>query len=280
MIAIHGWQDNAGSFDRLIPLLPENGSYLCIDLPGHGLSSRIPNGFPYYMFNNIILLQELQEFLKIEKVSLLTHSMGSILAFLFASIFPEHVNMVIGIDFIKPFALSPKRIPDELNKRFSNFMTADKRNQMDSEPPSFSRDELIKKLVIGYMGSINEEVAPHLLERAVRESKKNPGKFFLSLDGRVKHSYFNFVPHEVSVELAKRLNMPYLFFRSNYLPFGNQNFFNEIVDIMKANPNFEMHYVDAGHHMHLTDPEIVAPIMKKFMEKHWRPIPIIPSSKL
>lgn len=36
VLTFHGWQDNAGTYDRLIPLLPKTLSYLCIDLPGHG----------------------------------------------------------------------------------------------------------------------------------------------------------------------------------------------------------------------------------------------------
>jgi len=35
IVCIHGWQDNAGTFDRLIPLLPREFSYLAIDLPGN-----------------------------------------------------------------------------------------------------------------------------------------------------------------------------------------------------------------------------------------------------
>lgn len=50
IIAIHGWQDNAGTWDRLIPLLPGNIPVLAIDLPGHGLSSHYPPGQFYYLF--------------------------------------------------------------------------------------------------------------------------------------------------------------------------------------------------------------------------------------
>lgn len=34
ILMLHGWQDNAGSFDTLIPLLPPQFSYLAIDWPG------------------------------------------------------------------------------------------------------------------------------------------------------------------------------------------------------------------------------------------------------
>ena len=40
-----GWLDNAGSFDRLIPLITVPSLHLvAIDLPGHGLSSHRPPG--------------------------------------------------------------------------------------------------------------------------------------------------------------------------------------------------------------------------------------------
>jgi len=43
-IAMHGYMDNAGTFDRLIPLLPDQFYVVAIDLPGHGFSSHVPYG--------------------------------------------------------------------------------------------------------------------------------------------------------------------------------------------------------------------------------------------
>lgn len=47
IVMLHGWQDNVGTFDTLIPLLPPKLSYLSIDFAGHGLSSRLPHGMRY-----------------------------------------------------------------------------------------------------------------------------------------------------------------------------------------------------------------------------------------
>lgn len=50
IIAIHGWQDNAGTFDKLAPVLRDSGfAVFAIDLPGHGLSSHMPLGQFYYL---------------------------------------------------------------------------------------------------------------------------------------------------------------------------------------------------------------------------------------
>jgi pimeloyl-ACP methyl ester carboxylesterase len=59
IVALHGWQDNCGTFDTLAPLLPKNVSLLAIDLPGHGLSSRVPDGMAYHFLDNLFLMHGL-----------------------------------------------------------------------------------------------------------------------------------------------------------------------------------------------------------------------------
>lgn len=69
ILAIHGWQDNAGTFDTLVELLP-NVAILCIDLPGHGFSSHLPYGQMYYLFwDGVITLRRIVKHYKWNKVS-------------------------------------------------------------------------------------------------------------------------------------------------------------------------------------------------------------------
>lgn len=47
VFALHGWLDNAGSFDTLIPLLPKNLRIVAVDTAGHGLSDPFPPDIAY-----------------------------------------------------------------------------------------------------------------------------------------------------------------------------------------------------------------------------------------
>lgn len=54
VIAMHGYMDNAGTFDRLIPLLPDQFYVVAYDFPGHGFSSHVPYGKRHtFEFNNL-----------------------------------------------------------------------------------------------------------------------------------------------------------------------------------------------------------------------------------
>ncbi|NXA21420.1 SERHL protein, partial [Ibidorhyncha struthersii] len=53
VLCLHGWLDNANTFDKLIPLLPRDCYYVAIDFSGHGLSSHRPAGSPYHFLDYV-----------------------------------------------------------------------------------------------------------------------------------------------------------------------------------------------------------------------------------
>lgn len=266
---MHGWQDNAGTFDRLIPLLPKDQSFLAIDLPGHGLSSRVPDGMAYHGVDNLYLLNFLCKEYNWDKISLLGHSMGSVLSFMFAAVFPNKVDMMIQIDALKPHIHNPARIAENLEERIENFMRADQRNQEKSEPPSYTYEDMVERLESGTYGSVTKDCAQYLLKRNIKRSEKYPGKFYFTRDSRLKYNYSSGFPQEVSVQLAKKLQMPHVFIKAKNSPFyERREYYDEVIDILKTNKDFECHTVDSTHHLHLTEPEKVAPIISAFIEKH------------
>nr|XP_021150724.1 serine hydrolase-like protein 2 isoform X6 [Columba livia] len=53
VLCLHGWLDNANTFDKLIPLLPRDYYYVAMDFSGHGWSSHRPAGSPYHFLDYV-----------------------------------------------------------------------------------------------------------------------------------------------------------------------------------------------------------------------------------
>ncbi|KAL0625467.1 Serine hydrolase-like protein 2 [Plecturocebus cupreus] len=104
VLCLHGWTDNANSFDRLIPLLPQNLYYVAMDFGGHGLSSHYNPGVPYYHQNFVNEIRRVVAALKWNRFSIMGHSFGGVVAGMFSCTFPEMVDKLILLDSI-PFVL-------------------------------------------------------------------------------------------------------------------------------------------------------------------------------
>lgn len=57
LLGLHGWMDNAGTWDGLGPLLPKDISLVAIDFPGHGLSSPKPIGSSGHFTDLLIVIE-------------------------------------------------------------------------------------------------------------------------------------------------------------------------------------------------------------------------------
>ncbi|XP_064224205.1 serine hydrolase-like protein 2 isoform X3 [Aotus nancymaae] len=98
VLCLHGWLDNANSFDRLIPLLPQDLYYVAMDFGGHGLSSHYSPGVPYYHQNFVNEIRRVVAALKWNRFSIMGHSFGGVVAGMFSCTFPEMVDKLILLD--------------------------------------------------------------------------------------------------------------------------------------------------------------------------------------
>lgn len=204
-----------------------------------------------------------------DKVALMGHSLGSILSFLYAAIYPERVSMIIGIDALRPAVVDEKHMTDLLVDRIKQTIVADERNQRKSEPPSYTYEDLLERVHVGTNGSVTKEVALYLLRRNVKKSEKYPGKYYFTRDSRLKSGFKIETPHYVSMELARKINMPFLTIKAEkHVYYGPREKYEEIVEVLQENPNFYHHTIGARHHLHLTDPELIAPLITDFIYKY------------
>mgnify|MGYP006280017169 FL=1 len=96
-IALHGWLDNANTWTRLAPLLPEL-DIVALDFAGHGHSDHRAAGVHYVPLADIQDVIAAADALGFERFGLLGHSMGGAIASEIAGLFPERVTEAVFVD--------------------------------------------------------------------------------------------------------------------------------------------------------------------------------------
>lgn len=96
-LCVHGWLDNASSFDVLAPGLLEL-NLVAVDLCGHGHSDHRPIGAHYVNYYDVLDLLAVADALGWEAFNLIGHSMGAEISVELAGMFPERVQRLVMID--------------------------------------------------------------------------------------------------------------------------------------------------------------------------------------
>lgn len=275
ILALHGWLDNMGTWNTLLPLLPKHIGVMCIDLPGHGLSPKLPKGIVYHAVDYVCVILRIMDEYKWQKVSLLAHSMSSMISFIFASLYSDRLDMLISIDVVRTRYRDPNSQIEFMRNNIEKYLVEDERlllaHQM--EPPSYTREQLLKLMYEGSDRSVTLENCKHILERNVTKSTKYPDKYYFSRDGRVKY-YFEFTTSPpFAAELARKMhNVPFCVIKGSQSNFIDEQS-EEVIDILLTNnPHFELHVVEGTHHVHLNNPQDVAAIVTPFINRHRPPL--------
>lgn len=98
VLAVHGWLDNAASFDFLAPRLcpTMDLDLVAIDLPGHGHSHWSERGYAPATQAGVLL--QVLDALGWQQADLIGHSLGATLATLLAAAVPERVRSLCCVD--------------------------------------------------------------------------------------------------------------------------------------------------------------------------------------
>ena len=266
ILALHGWQDNAGSFDMLAPLL-KNRSILAIDAPGHGFSSWLPKGIPYHESINIHVIRRIKRYFDWGKVKLLAHSAGALTSFSYASLYPDETEFVVAIDGLQYEPLDFEKHSRRniyISKDIDKFLEYEEKNSLT---PSHTEEVAIQRWIQGTHGSLNELAVKTMMIRGA--TKKSDGTYYYNRDPNVKLNASNIgYTMEYLKHSAQLIKSRYLLLRgaeSKITEYTSK----EIVDIMqKTCKEFSIHIIPGTHHLHMVNPEGVAEIVNPFLERH------------
>lgn len=267
VLALHGWQDNAGTYDRLIPLLPSCINILCIDLPGHGKSSHYPIGMNYFIFwDGIALIRRIVKHFGWQKIRLLGHSLGGALSFMYAASFPDDVAQFISIDLAGPTIRCHNKNAQMTGPCIDKALMYE--SLPESKLPCYNYDEMVDLVVDAYAGSIDRDSAKILMKRGMIKAEKCNGEegYHFSRDLRLKVSLMGMFSIEQVLSYAGLIKCHVLNIRAvPGMKFENEEIYGRVIETMRKNANVVYNEVPGTHHLHLNTPERISDIITEFL---------------
>lgn len=252
-LAVHGWLDNAASFDNLAPLLPEL-NIVAIDLTGHGLSSHKPPGTPLHILDFITDFIPVIDALNWDKFIFLGHSLGAALGSLFAGAFLERTQALINIDALGPMSTPAESTPEQyalFYHEFKNFSAQHSRAYANFELAVKSRLSANKML---------ESSCRTLLTRGLQQ--QDDGTFVWRTDRRLLLPSAHQLTEEQVLAFLGKIICPSLIIRPDPgFPFPEQI----VKRRTQAIHHLKIERLKGHHHVHLDSPESVATIIRKFL---------------
>lgn len=115
VLCLHGWLDNAASFDRLAPLLPAGLRLVALDHAGHGRSAHRGHG-TYHFIDFVADAVAAVQVLGWERFALVGHSLGAGVAALVAGTLPERVSRAVLLEGLGPLTEPAGRAPERLRQ--------------------------------------------------------------------------------------------------------------------------------------------------------------------
>lgn len=198
------------------------------------------------------------------QVNILGHSLGAGVGLLYAGTFPEKVKKLALIDMIKPMSTPAVAQPERTALGIGDLIRAEAR--LNSSPPSYDYDLIVDKMIKSYgEDNLTEESAKILLKRG---SVRQPdGTYSFSYDPRLKTRTIIGMTLEQQKEYLQRLQCELMIIKGSSGPvYEKQEILDEFLNMYKSKlKKFHYHTVEGSHHVHLNNPEVVAPLLNKFL---------------
>jgi pimeloyl-ACP methyl ester carboxylesterase len=254
VIALHGWLDNAGTFDLLAPLL--GGCHLfAVDCAGHGRSRNRSPDSAYNIWQDVGDVAELAESLGWPRFNLLGHSRGAAIAALFAGTFPERIEHVVLIEGGVPISGRADEAPENLAKA----IVASKQLRTKTGRVFPDRDAALHERANGF-SKVSIEAAEILARRSLQAVA---GGYRWHADQRLKGGSEMRLTSEQVTAFLQRIAAPVLMFLADESPFAHRAPF---VEMLGAFRDLRIERLAGGHHLHLEGAQTrIATDMRRFL---------------
>lgn len=263
LLALHGWLDNAASFVPLAPYLQEF-DLVALDLPGHGASAHRAPGYDYAFVDWIHDVLDAMDALGWKRAHLLGHSMGAAIATLVAAAAPERVHKLATIEALGPLAGDAEQAGTRLREAVATRRSVAARSRQ-SESTTAKARRIIPDIDIAVAariaaGSMTRDAARLLVARNLATVA---GGFVWRSDARLTLPTQLRITEDAARSIVRAVEAPTLLITADPAP---PYFTPELRDSrMACLRDGRLIVVPGGHHLHMEQPEVIAPLLLEFL---------------
>ena len=246
LLALHGWLDNAGSFARLAPRLATRYRVIALDLPGHGYSDHLAAGASYHYLDYVQAVLAAADALRLDRYSLLGHSLGAGIAALVAAAAPGRIERLLLIEGLGPLG-------DDGSRTLQRFRDALAPRGDNGKPLRIFRDVAQAVAARSLASGLPAELARPIVERGLVATDggwrwRSDPRLTRPSAVRMAEPQVHALLRGIAAPTALLLAQP----ATSYLPTA----------MMQARAacvaNIRVSHLAGGHHLHLEHPADVA----------------------
>lgn len=252
VLAVHGWLDNAASFDLIAPLLP-GLRLVAIDMPGHGRSSHRAPGVAYHFVDYVADVIAAADGLGWERFSFISHSLGAGVSSFVSAIQPERIEQLIMIEGIGPYSAEATKAPEVLAASINQMSKLSSRRA-----PVYPNLEMMIKARV-QVGDLGEAAAKRLVER---NSRRCEGGYSWTTDPRLTVGSPLYLTEQQVLAHLRAIQAPCLLVNADK---GNIASRAGIEHRYAAMGNLQIKTLPGGHHLHMENPAPVAKQIQAFL---------------
>lgn len=245
VIALHGFLDNANSTICLAQSF-KDFHYIAIDMAGHGGSDHRPTGSHYNLLDYVQDLHALVTKLNVARVGLVGHSLGGIIASLYAGLYPEKVDWLVSID-----AFGPLTQPTETTaKQLRSALDSRVKKMLRTKPKP--ADLILAAKARASTTDLSYQWCHKILERNITTASSE--EMIWRSDPRLRTRSYLRLTEEQACDIMQNITCPLLVIAAS-------NSFKQLPELVRARqhwiPQAELKVISGGHHIHLEQTEQV-----------------------
>ncbi|ROR32346.1 alpha/beta fold hydrolase [Inmirania thermothiophila] len=254
VLAVHGWLDNAASFEPLARHLAGRLRLVALELPGHGHSAHRPPGLPYHFVDFVQDVVDALDALGLEEVALLGHSLGASVAAFVAAAAPERVRRLALVEGLGPTSGRPREEPGRLRTAVAQM----RRHDPERRPRHASLDEAAAARARA--GGLSLQAARLLAARGTRRDRD--GRVTWRSDPRLTFRSPIYLTEAQVRAFLRAIAAPTLLILGRDGLLAGRAATRARMACLR---DLRLELLPGGHHLHMERPQAVAEVLLPFL---------------